>query len=51
MLIKTCTDNIDYNKVISEWRSAKQRRIHQSSYMAYKTLTSMRDCVMKRNFM
>ena len=31
MLIKTCTDDIDYNEVISEWRSAKQRRIYQSS--------------------
>jgi len=31
MLIKTCTDDIDYNEGISEWRSAKQRRFYQSS--------------------
>jgi len=31
MLIKTCTDDIDYNEVISEWRCAKQRRIYKSS--------------------
>ena len=47
MLIKTCTDDIVYNEVISEWRSAKQFL----NNIAYKTVTSMRDCVMKRNFM
>ena len=31
MLIKTCSNDIDYNEGISEWRSAKQRRIYQSS--------------------
>jgi len=35
MLNKTCTDDIDYNEVISEWRSAKQRRIYQSSWITW----------------
>jgi len=58
MITKTvrtgCTDAIDYYKVISEWRRAKQWRIYQFlNNMAYKTVTStcMRDCVMKINFM
>jgi len=41
------TDDIDYNEVISEWRSAKQFL----NNIAYKTVNSMRDCVTKRNFM
>jgi len=52
MLIKTCTDEIDYNAVILEWRRAKQEE-NVSKFlksMNYKTVTSMRDCVMKRNF-
>jgi len=35
MLIKTCTNDIVYNKEISEWRSAKQRKIYQSSWIAW----------------
>ena len=46
MLIKTCTDDIDNDEVILEWRSAKFL-----NNIAYKTVSSLRDCVMKRNFM
>ena len=51
MLIKICTDDIDYNELIFRVEKFKTEE-NLSKFlnnMAYKT--SMRDCVMKRNLM
>ena len=38
--------------VILEWRSVKQENLSKFlNNMAYKTVTSMRDCIIKRKFM